>query len=275
MEPFAVNQRLTPSWSLEQDLAAWAQADVPSLGLLRSKVADLEAAQLQKLLAQHNRQVLSVSWVGGFTGSDGRRFRDAVADAQTALELAAAVGARCLVTRSGSRGGHTHNHARRLFRDGLQELAPEAEKHDLLLVVETIHPDLPQTDNFLASLDDALELLDRVNHPQVKLLLDLYHAGFEPDLVGRLPELAERIGLVQLADATSPPQDQEDRCLLGQGMLPLEEIVAALRQGGYEGPWEVELAGPQVESLDPLQVLKHCRAACEWLLEGGPKPGAL
>ncbi len=272
MVHFAVNQRLTPRWSFEQDLAAWAQADVPGLGLLRAKVADLEVAQVKKLLDQHGRGVSSVSWIGGFTGSDGRRFRDSVADAQAALELAAQLGASCVVALSGSRGGHTHNHARRLFRDALQELAPAAEEHDLLLVVETVHPRLPQTHNFLASLDDALELLEKVGHPQVKLLLDLYHAAAEKDLAERLPELVPRIGLVQLADADEEPQEQEDRCLLGQGTLPLEQIVAALKQNGYQGPWEVELGGPRIESMDPLQVLQHTRAACLWLLEGGEKP---
>ncbi len=272
MVQFAVNQRLTPRWSLEQDLAAWAQADVPAVGLLRAKLAQLETAQVKKLLDQHARQAVSLSWVGGFTGSDGRRFRDSVADAQAAIESAAQFGAACVVALSGSRGGHTHNHARRLFRDALQELAPVAEEHNLLLVVETVHPQLPQTHNFLASLDDALELLEKVGHPRVKLLLDLYHTAAEADLPQRLGELVPQIGLVQLADLAAPPQDQEDRCLLGQGTLPLEQIVAALQQGGYQGPWEVELGGPQIEAMDPLQVLQHSRAACLRLLEGGEKP---
>ncbi len=272
MTHFAVNQRLTPRWSLEQDLVAWAQAHVPGIGLLQAKLADLEAAQVKKLLDQHACQGVSLSWIGGFTGSDGRRFRDSVAEAQAAIELAAVLDTPCVVAVSGSRGGHTHNHARRLFRDALQELAPVAEEHGRLLVVETVHPNLPQTNNFLASLDDALELLDKVGHPRVKLLLDLYHAAAEENLLERLPELAPRIGLVQLADAASEPEEQEDRCLLGQGSLPLEQIVAALKQGGYQGPWEIELCGPQVESLDPLEVLQHCRAASLWLLQGGEKP---
>ena len=272
MALFAVNQRLAPQWSLEQALRAWAQADVPALGLLRSKLSGQEPEQLRSLLDQYQRRVASVHHLGGFTGSDGRRFRQCVDDALQGLQLAAAVGAPCAVVYSGARGGHTYNHAKRLVRDALEELAPHADQLQVDLAIETVHPQAPQDLTFLVSLDDAMEILDRVQHPRVKLVLDLYHLGAEVDLPQRAAELVSQVALVQLADAKTPPQGQEDRCLPGQGVLPVEEVVAALKAAGYDGPWEIEVHGPTVAALDPVQVLQQAKAAYQWLVLQGPKP---
>ncbi len=270
---FAVNQRLTPQWSLEQDLRAWQQAEVPGLGLLRSKLQGKSPQEIKALLEQHARSVVSLHHVGGFTGSDGRRFRESVEDAQAGLRLAAQLGASCVVVYSGARGGHTYNHAKRLFRDGLQELAPLAQQLELDLAVESVHPSLPQQLTFLCSLEEVLEILDRVDHPRVKLVLDLYHLGGEAELVQRIPELVSRIALVQLADAPAPSAQEsspqaEQRLLPGEGSLPVQELVAALRQAGYQGPWELELCGPRFTSQDPVEVLQKAKRSFEQLMQG-------
>ena len=60
-------------------------------------------------------------------------------------------------------------------------------------------------------------------------VLDTYHLGQDPGLVERIPQIASQIALVQLGDAKCPPQGEQNRCRLGDGIVPLRQIVCALR----------------------------------------------
>ena len=50
-----------------------------------------------------------------------------------------------------------------------------------------------------------------------------------------------------------------NRCLLGNGCVPLQKILSTLDQHGYEGPVEVELIGEDVEQLSYEELLDHTR----------------
>ena len=93
-----------------------------------------------------------------------------------------------------------------------------------------------------------------------------YHFGLDPAVVERLPELASRIALVQLGDARRPPQGEQDRCRLGDGEIPLPEIVRRLTRGGYDGFYELELLGEEIESFDYAELLKVSKDSFEQLV---------
>jgi sugar phosphate isomerase/epimerase len=93
----------------------------------------------------------------------------------------------------------------------------------------------------------------------VKIVFDAYHMAHDQRNLDRLPELIPDLALVQLADSRRPPHTEANRCCLGEGILPLPRIVHDLLDGGYEGYWEVELLGEDVECLSYDQILRRCR----------------
>jgi len=106
-----------------------------------------------------------------------------------------------------------------------------------------------------------LGIIDAIDCPQVKLVLDTYHLGQDPGLVERIPQIASQIALVQLGDATRPPQGEQNRCRLGDGGVPLRQIVCALQAAGYDGFFDVELIGEDIEALDYRSLLTHAKEA--------------
>jgi len=171
------------------------------------------------------------------------------------------------VVYSGARAGHTHNHARRLFKDALVELAALGAELNVALAVEPMHPACAAEFTFLTSLDDVLTLLDTVASPHVKIALDTYHLGFDPNLVRRIPEIASHVALVQLGDAKMPPKEEQNRCRLGEGIIPLKGIVDALIAAGYDGFYDVELLGEEIETADYGLLLRHAQDAFARLVE--------
>jgi hydroxypyruvate isomerase len=86
------------------------------------------------------------------------------------------------------------------------------------------HPGVP-----LARAKDTLALVEAVAHPNVKMMLDLYHAQIgEGNLVDLVRRCGDAIGEVQVADVPG-------RCEPGSGEIFYPAIAAALREIGFTG----------------------------------------
>lgn len=261
MARLSMNEMTTFRWSFEQDVANYAAAGIPALGVWRQKLSDCGEEKGIELLAHSGLKVSNLLWAGGFTGSDGRSFRESIDDAAEAIRLAAQMQADCLVVYSGARAGHTHSHARRLLKDALRELTPLAADFDLNLAIEPMHSGCACEWTFLTSLDDALALLDAVESPQLKLAFDTYHLGLEPNIVERIPQIVDRIAIVHLGDSKQLPDGDHNRSRLGEGTIPLAAIVSALESSGYRGYYDVELMGEEIEVVDYHDLLEHAKQA--------------
>jgi sugar phosphate isomerase/epimerase len=264
MAELSVNETTTFRWSLEEDAAHYAAAGIHALGVWRQKLSDCGLARALELLQHHGLKVSHLFWAGGFTGSEGRSYCESVEDAAEALRTAAALGAGCLLVCSGARAGHTYNHARRLVGGALVELTPLAQQLGVVLALEPMHPGCAAQCTFLTTLDETLAVLSAAG-PQVKMVLDTYHLGLDPALLERIPEIVPHLALVQLGDAKQPPQGEQNRCRLGEGVVPLQKIVSALQAAGYDGYYDVELLGEELESADYQDLLCHAKQAFESL----------
>jgi len=261
MAKLSVSETTTFRWSFEEDVARYAAAAIPAVGVWRHKLSDCGPSRACELLRRGGLCASHLSWAGGFTGSDGRSYRESLEDAVEAVRTAAALRCPTLVVYSGPRAGHTANHARRLFHAALVELAPIADELGVTLAVEPMHPGCAAEWTFLTSLDDALELLEAVAHPRVKMVFDTYHLGQGILPPERIEKAAPHVALVQLGDARRPPHGEQNRCRLGEGAVPLREIIAALRAGGYDGYYDVELLGEEIEAVDYPTLLEHAKEA--------------
>jgi len=268
MAELSMNETTTFRWSFEEDVANYAAAGIPAIGVWRQKLSDCGQAKAVDLLSRSGLKVSHLLWAGGFTGSEGRSYRDSVEDAAEALRTAAALHTRTLVVYSGARAGHTYNHARRLIHGALGELVPLATELGVTLAVEPMHPGCATEWTFLTSIDDMLTLLQTVGSPQVKMVFDTYHLGQSPDIVDRIPQVAPHVAIVQLGDARQPPDGEQNRCRLGEGIVPLKEIVSALKAAGYDGYYDVELLGEEIETSDYHVLLDHAKRAFAELVGG-------
>jgi sugar phosphate isomerase/epimerase len=267
MAILSVSETTTFRWSFEEDVSRYACAGIPAIGIWRHKLSDCGQAKAIELLDAQGMVVSHLFWAGGFTGTDGRNYRESLEDAAEAIRAAAALTCRILVVYSGPRAGHTGNHARRLFQDALKKLATLAAELDVTLAVEPMHPGCAAQWTFLTSLDDAIGMLKAVDHPKVQMVLDTYHLGLGPGLVDRLVEIVPHIAMVQLGDARRPPEGEQNRCRLGEGVVPLREIISALKAGGYDGYYDVELLGEEIESADYHSLLDHAKEAFSTFVE--------
>lgn len=274
MARLSMNELTTFRWSFDQDVAEYRAAEIPAIGVWRQKLSDFGEEKGIELLAESGLAVSNLLWAGGFTGSDGHTFRESITDAGEAIRLAAALKAGCLIVYSGGRAGHTHNHARRLLVDAIRELIPVAEDLHMTLAIEPMHPACSIDCTFLTSLTDVLALLDAVSSPRLQLAFDLYHFGADPVALELLPKFAGRIAVVHLADGKTPLDQEQNRTRLGEGVVPLADVVSALAATGFDGDYDVELIGQEIEATDYRELLRHSKAVYGRLVGCLNKPEA-
>jgi sugar phosphate isomerase/epimerase len=266
MSELSMNETTTYRWSFEEDVAEYAAAGIPAIGVWRQKLSDCGLAKALELLQQTGLRVSHLFWAGGFTGGDGRSYRESIEDAREALGTASALGTKILAVCSGPRAGHTHKHARRLIENALVELLPQAEDLGVTLAIEPMHAGCSAEWTFLTTVDDVLDLLNSIGSRQVKMVLDTYHVGQSPGLAERAAEIAPHVAIVHLGDGRHPPDGEQSRCRLGDGIVPLRDIVAALETAGYNGYYDVELHGEEIEIADYHSLLEHAKQAFATLL---------
>lgn len=119
----------------------------------------------------------------------------------------------------------------------MKELAAYSESVDgVTMILETV---TPWEGNILIRSDDTVRALKEMNSPKVKAMLDLA----APLTVGEpssnyFEKLGKDLVHVHLVDCK---KDVEDHLILGDGELPMEEVLSMLDSYGYDGYCSVEL----------------------------------
>lgn len=260
MVKLAINELTTYRWTFEEDVLAVAKHGFTGIGLWRPKLTEYGVDKAVELLAEHGLEVSSLSWAGGFTGSDGRSYHDSLCDALDAVETARQVGADTVILLAGGRNNHTKNHARRMILSAMEEISEAADAVGISLAVEPVHPGCGEEWSFVNDVRQTLDVIGALSRSNVGLALDTYHLGFDPKILSWLPQVVRHIRIVQLGDGKHLPLGEQNRCLLGDGCVPLREIIQVLCEAGYEGFMEAEVLGEEVEHLPYERVLQHTRA---------------
>lgn len=251
-----MNQMTTYHWSFDEDVINYRAAGLQGIGVWRRKLTDFGEERGIDLLRDSGLRVTSLSYAGGFTGSDGQTFREALDDALDALRLAAEMQAGCLTVVTGGRAGHTLNHARRLAREALRELGDAGAALDVQIAVQPLHAYAGDDWTFLTSITAAIDLLRRCDHPQVGLVCDAF-----PTLGAATPaldaaEIARWTKIAVLRNVLSP-------VLMNDGELAalatVRDNVDALESGLFGGWYEVQVLCEKLWKSDYQRLLTNCR----------------
>jgi hydroxypyruvate isomerase len=163
--------------------------------------------------------------------------REVVRTAQEAIKAAEVLGVPRLVVHPGELvDGQAARPRHRVTGDmwfsalrGLEQLGELGAEAGVTFCLENLntvvdHPGVP-----LARAKDTLALIEAVAHPNVKMMLDLYHAQIgEGNLIELVRRCGDAIGEIQVADVPG-------RCEPGTGEIHYPAIARALHDMGFHG----------------------------------------
>jgi 2-keto-myo-inositol isomerase len=148
----------------------------------------------------------------------------------------------------------------------LDELGQIAERRGVSLAFEF----LGQPRCSVQTLGQAAEIVNHLGRANVGLVLDSFHfyaGGSRLESIDTLD--ARKLFVFHINDAEDLPREElEDRhrLLPGLGILPLKEIVAALKRIGYDRVTSVEIFRPEYWERDPTELARDARAATSRVL---------
>jgi sugar phosphate isomerase/epimerase len=257
----SLSQLTTLRWTLSDEVSQLKQTGFDAIGLWRPKLVEFGEHRAAELLQKARLSVSSLSFAGGFTGGCGFTYDEAIADGRHAIDQATIVGAQNVIMVGGPRHGHTARHCRRLVVDGLRHLADFAELSHVKLSVLPMHQFFNKRWTFLHSLDQTLEVLKEIGHPQVGLAFDTYHLWEEPRLLDRISEIAPLTNIVQISDSDHSPRSEQDRRMPGEGVIPLPNLVQAFQMAGFAGYFDVHVWSGNVWKSNYTHLIEQSHAA--------------
>jgi sugar phosphate isomerase/epimerase len=90
----------------------------------------------------------------------------------------------------------------------------------------------------------------------VGVVVDVYHVFWDPDLFSQIVRASGRILGFHVNVWVIPTRDPLlERGMMGDGMIELRRIRAAVDDAGYAGPIEVEIFNPQIWSRPGDEIL--------------------
>jgi len=133
-----------------------------------------------------------------------------------------------------------------LLVENLGELSRYAQDHGVLLGVEPLNR---FETSFINLAEQAIEVVDRVDNPACKIMLDTFHMNIEEKSLGdAIRSVGSRLAQVHTCE--------NDRGTPGSGHVRWAEVAQALRDINYSGPLVIESFTPKVKSI--------ARAAAIW-----------
>lgn len=128
----------------------------------------------------------------------------------------------------------------------LTRLAELGERFAVTFCLENLNTDVDHPGVPFGRAADTLALIEAVHHPNMRMMLDLYHAQIgEGNLIDLVRRAGPLIGEIQIADVP-------DRCEPGTGEINYPAIADALREIGYRGMVGLEAfaSGDSERALD-------------------------
>jgi len=226
------DRRISRAAGLGFDLLSFSQ-DVP---------LTLPKSEQQRLLDTAQRENVKLNYLGGLGPnqdicSDSAEVRRNgiehlqnlarnLADMQEGAELAGAITG---VIRDSLRGREKER-CWEYCVNSMKEAIKEAEDRGILFSIEVLN----RFEHFLINTcDEALRFVEEVGSPNLKILLDTYHMNIEEDSLGdAIVKAGDKLGLFHIGESNRRPP--------GNGHIPWDEVVSALKKIDYKGDTVME-----------------------------------
>jgi len=205
-------------------------------------------------------RVEEICYLGGWMWATGEARENALVAAEARAEMAAAVGSPVLIACASGGTGDPAQAAR-----DFQAICDIGAKFGVVMALEYIGAFEQYHD-----IKSGLELVRAADHPNGKLLIDIFHSFRGGTTVEdfKLPR-GDEVALVHLNDVPAGDimqMNDSHRVLPGEGVLPLREALGYLGDNGYAGALSVEVFSEELWALPPAETARRAYEATAALL---------
>jgi sugar phosphate isomerase/epimerase len=209
-----------------------------------------------------------------WTPSTGHDPRHEMGELSERMNVTLALGATALTVAVLGKGGGDIAAEYDRLAEKLRKVAEMAGRKGLRINLEFIGG-LPIN----GTMGSCIELIQKVDHPAMGMLLDLCHYYASASHIEELQRLPKgKLFLVHVDDAQRRPMETlgcEHRCFPGEGRIDVPALIGEIRRRTkYNGYFGVELYDETVWEMKPAQVFKKIAESTKTVEKGLRGKGA-
>lgn len=249
---------IRPVKTLKEKVDIAAEAGYDAIEPWDSDLAEFEKSggnlrEMNKYIQDKGLFVPSMIGLWGCLPATEAEFQDSLEATRNRMRMAAEIGCEYVQTIPNKVG---ENYDRRFVADCYRRLI------DIGIQEFQVKPALVFVEMFpLKTMGQALEIASDANHPEARIIPDVFHmyisrSGFE----GLKLLQGNAMAIFQFNDAPKgmdrDKMQDKDRVFPGDGILPLPNILRDLKATGFDGCISLELYNPDYYKRDMLEVAK-------------------
>jgi sugar phosphate isomerase/epimerase len=244
---YSLCQLAFPDTTIEQDVEIALATGATGLSIDENKMMDRAPEDVARLLKDAGLAAAAcvpslMSFLSGEYSPGPDDPDDRVKIMCEGVKRLAVLEPSSILCLTGPRGEMPQAEARARAADGLHTLAETADSVGVPLSFESFRFAEPQNLSVIFGIDDAVAFLEEAGRPDVPLCYDVWHLWRSSDrLIEQTREIAPRVNVVQINDVREPTRSWNDRVLPGDGVADLPAILRALREGGFDGWYDLEV----------------------------------
>lgn len=248
---------LPPQWTLDQALARAGASGFGRIGVPRHVVDAYGWHDGLELLRGSDADISYLIHRSLFTLERPERWSDEAARVKETIDAAVSLGAPIVYATTGTGGALEWEEAVARLVDASKPVVEHADSRGVKLLLETTNPQFADID-LLHTLADTVAVARETGFG---VCFDVHASWTGSHLSETVRDALPSIGLVQISDYM-PGERTVFRSAPGDGIIPIERIVGWVLDGGYDGPFDLELWGIKAEN--PIAEFER---AAVWLSE--------
>ncbi len=249
-------------WDLRECVEKYSAAGIHGITIWRNVLENQNLNEAKKILDNHNMNVVSVARGGFFPSTEKRKREESINDNLFAIEQATAVGAPVIVLVCGADGKQSLEKSRDQIKEGIIKILPKAKSAGVKLAIEPLHPMYAGDRSAINTLAQANQMVEEINSNIVGVAVDVYHLWWDNNLQQEIKRCGANNSLFafHVCDWNVPTTDfLNDRGLMGDGCININEIRSWVEETGFNGYNEVEIFSDKYWAINQNEYLEKIK----------------
>lgn len=254
----------TKPWKLEEAVNQYVNAGVKGITVWRDALEGRDIYKSGELIRSAGLQVVSLCRGGFFPSVSKENRQIAIDDNLKTIDEAAALGAPMVVLVCGADSGQPLEKSRDQIKEGILKVLPVAKVAGVKLAIEPLHPMYAGGRSAINTLAQANQMAEEINSEFVGVAVDVYHLWWDDNLQQEIKRCGENNNLFafHVCDWNVPTIDfLNDRGLMGDGCINIQEIRGWVEDTGFNGYNEVEIFSNKYWEIDQNKFLQKIKNA--------------
>lgn len=258
LKKLCIHTMTNKPWSLDECLKNYSAKGIGGISVWRNVIENQNLNDVNRRILDSGITPVSLVRGGFFTGKTVKEKQDAIDENKRCIDEASAIGTDLVVLVCGSTPGFTIDENVKMIEDGIHQVTEHAQKNNVRLGIEPLHPMYADTRSAVSSLRSANNMAERINSPFVGVTLDAFHVWWEEQLQQEIQRCADlgKLFSFHVCDWKTDMEDMlQDRGLMGEGIINVPQIRGWVEDTGFNGFNEIEIFSKKYWDIDQNEFL--------------------